>query len=227
MRRGRWMQPGAVLGVVAVVLLVPGGTPVGQPDSEDIAMSPISGDPDRPRRHYRLRDARGLTDAQASDIYAIVRGALAKGYARSGRPAATHYQTWQLHNRAPYRSSTHGNHYLNNYTNERAAAYGKFEQAGTLPVGAVISKDSFSMTETGEILLGPLFVMEKMPDGFSHATGDWKYSVVLPDGTLLGETRGTGAERVEYCIACHLAREEHDHLYFVPERYRVQAPGRR
>ena len=33
-------------------------------------------------------------------------------------------------------------------------------------------------------------------------------------------TGGEGAERVEYCIGCHLAREDLDHLYFVPEERR-------
>ena len=198
-----------------------GDEPVAVRDAE-VTMSPISGSPQRPRRHFRLRDARRLSDSEADAVYDIVRGALAAGYARSGVPAAREYQSWRRHNHTPYRSKTHGNHVLNNYSNARAVAYARFEEAGTLPVGAVIAKDSFSVASTGEILLGPLFLMEKMPASFSYVSGDWKYTLVLPDGTVAGETNGEHAERVEYCIGCHLAREEHDHLYFVPKPYRIR-----
>jgi hypothetical protein len=60
-----------------------------------------------------------------------------------------------------------------------------------------------------------------LPPGFNYVTADWKYTEILPDGTPLGETNGEGAERVEYCIACHLAVEHQDHLYFIPEQDRI------
>ncbi len=190
--------------------------------SGDLEMSPISGDPGMPRRHFRLVNPASLPPARASEIYRIVRPALQVGFAGAGTAAA--YQSWRRFNSAPYLSATHGNHYLNNYVNPiGAAAYGCFENAGTLPVGTVIAKDSFTMTRSGEIVLGGLFIMEKMPAGFSHASGDWKYSYLLPDGTLFGETNGRSSNRVEYCIGCHLARAKYDHLWFIPKRYR--APG--
>ena len=111
---------------------------------------------------------------------------------------------------------------VQNHVNETARAYGNFEKAGKFPEGSVIAKDSFSITETVGILLGSLFVMEKMPRGFNYVSGDWKYSVIKPDGRLFGETNGKGSGRVEYCITCHLAREAFDHLFFVPEAVRVK-----
>jgi len=188
--------------------------------SADVEMSAISGEAANPRRHYRLRDPQPLDAERAAEIYAIARAAMRVGYALSGSTAARDYQSWRRYNSAPYLSATHGNHYLNNYANERALAYGEFEGAGRFPVGAVIAKDSFSVTKTGEILLGPLFIMEKMPQGFNYVSGDWKYTMVKPDGRFFGETNGPGAERVEYCIACHLAQERYDHLYFIPKDYR-------
>ncbi|MBI3375387.1 MAG: cytochrome P460 family protein [Betaproteobacteria bacterium] len=187
-------------------------------------MSNISGDPAAPRRHFRLVNPAQLSPRRAGEIYAIIRQALQGGYARSGNATAASYQGWRRMNTAPYLSATHGNHYLNNYVNEiGAAAYGRFEKAGKLPRGTIIAKDSLSMTRSGEILLGGLFVMEKMPDGFNYASGDWKYTLIQADGTLFGETKGTGSKRVEYCIACHLAVEHHDHLWFLPKAYRVPA----
>lgn len=188
--------------------------------SPDAEMSTISGEAANPRRHYRLRDPASLDAERAEEIYAIAREAMRVGYPLSGLHVARDYQSWRRYNSAPYLSATHGNHYLNNYANERALAYGEYEAAGRLPVGAVIAKDSFSVTKSGSILLGPLFIMEKMRQGFNYVSGDWKYTLVRSDGMLFGETNGPGAERVEYCIACHLGRERYDHLYFMPNDYR-------
>ncbi len=187
--------------------------------SGQVEMSEISGDKEVPRRHFRLRDPATLAPGEAQHIYDIAIRSLTAGYARSGVTAAESYSGWRRYNRVPYLSATHGNHYINNYANETARAYGR---GGRLPVGSVIAKDSFSVTETGGILLGPLFLMEKMPNGFNYVSGDWKYSLIQPNGTLFGETNGPGSERVEYCISCHLAVEGQDHLYFVPRAYRAK-----
>ena len=183
-----------------------------------------------PRRHFRLRQVAHLEPEEANRIYALINGALAKGYGSSGFEDVDKYQSFIRHNKAPYLSSTHGNLYLNNYANQIADNYGEFEQAGELPVGSVIFKDSFSVTEVSQsfsdttesrqIVLGPLFVMRKMERGFNRVTGDWQYIKIQPDGKVIGMTGGAGAERVEYCIGCHLAREDFDHLYFIPEDYR-------
>ncbi len=192
-------------------------------EGADIEMSPISGDIKKPRRHFRLRYPADLSPKEATEIYDVIANALTAGYKLSGHTVAETYQGWQRYNSTPYLSISHGNHYLNNYANPAASAYGAFEDAGLMPVGSVIAKDSFSVTTSRGIVLGPLFIMQKMAPGFNDLTGDWKYTEILPDGTLLGETNGEGAERVEYCIACHLANEKQDHLYFVPKRYRVSA----
>ncbi len=198
---------------------------IAQTDDEpsDIEMSGISGNVDNPRRHFRLRNPRKLDKAEANEIYGLIKPALASGYSLSGLLTLENYQSWQRFNNAPYLSSTHGNHYLNNYANDVAKDYGGFENAGTLPEGSILAKDSFSMTQSREIVLGPLFIMQKMPVGFNEVSGNWKYMQIQPDGTLLGETNGEGAQRVEYCVPCHLARESFDHLYFIPKDYRLPA----
>lgn len=199
------------------------GEEIIEESRETIEMSPISGPLEQPRRHFRLRSPAHLAPDDATEIYEIISGALSKGYRRSGLPAAKNYQRWRRYNRTPYLSSSHGNHYLNNYANAAAAPYGSFEKAGELPAGSVIAKDSFTVTETGGILMGPLFIMEKMPKGFNYVSGDWRYTLVLPDGTVLGRTGGEGAGRVQHCISCHLAVDHQDHLYFIPEPYRLES----
>lgn len=193
------------------------GVQIGQSDNRP----DISGDPDRPRRHFRERTPALLGPDQAGKIYDGLARSLADAYAKSGHPTATAYLDWPRYNSAPYLSATHGNTYISNYVNEVGTAYGRFEEAGKLPFGTVIAKPSFIVAKDGEIRPGPLFLMEKMEAGFKYVTGDWRYTQIMPDGVLFGETDGEDSERVEYCIGCHLAVQQQDHLFFVPPSYRV------
>jgi len=66
-------------------------------------------------------------------------------------------------------------------------------------------------------------VMEKMPQGFNPVSGDWRYTMIMPDGSLFGVTNAEGSDRVEFCVTCHkMAGEQTDHLFYIPERYRVR-----
>ena len=208
----------AGLGVAGV--LADNDAAAGAPDSPRGVIADISGDPDQPRRHFRVRDPGRIGGFEAEAIYRGLAADMAKIYALSGAPIAAAYQGWRRYNSAPYLSVTHGQRYVNNYANRLARDYGRFEDAGRMPVGAVIAKDSIAITAGGEAFPGPLFVMEKMAQGFSYASGDWRYTMIMPDGSLLGVTKGEGAQRVEFCIGCHLAREAYDHLYFPPEEVR-------
>ena len=192
----------------------------GNAGSADIEMSGISGSSEQPRRHFRLRSPAKISVQEAERIYRIALQAMVKGYAQAGIASIADYETWERYNSTPYLSSTHGNHLVNNYANGIARNYGLFEKAGKLPVGSVIAKDSFAVTRSGLILLGPVFVMEKMPPGFNYVSGDWRYTMIRPDGVVLGTTGGQNSERVEYCITCHLFRSNQDHLYFIPKKLR-------
>ncbi|NIA67237.1 cytochrome P460 family protein [Pelagibius litoralis] len=180
--------------------------------------------PAEPNRHDRVQNPAELTAEEAAAIYNDLADDLAATYALSGDPVTAGYRDWQRFNAAPYKSMTHGRRYVNNYANEIAARYGRYEAAGRLPVGSVVAKDSFVVTDDGATGPGPLFVMEKMAESFNYVTGDWRYSMISATGELLGRTNGQGADRVEFCISCHLAVEDQDHLFFVPEEARL-APG--
>ena len=216
-----------ILAAVALLLAaaVSGWSAMGDdaaaPDPPIGEIADISGDPEKPRRHFRVPDPARLSPAEASDIYRSLAADMTEIYALSGDPAAGVYQSWTRYNTAPYLSATHGQRYANNFANAIARAYGRFEQSGILPMGSVVAKDSVAATAAGEVFPGPLFLMEKMPAGFSPASGDWRYTMIMPDGSLFGVTGGEGAERVEYCIGCHLARERYDHLYYPPKEFRV------
>jgi len=196
----------------------------GNPPSVDVEMSPISGDVQHPRRHFRLRKPARLSPREAERIYRIALRAMRAGYAAAGIGKVQGYDQWQRYNTSPYLSSTHGNHYVNNYANTIARNYGKFEKAGKLPVGSIIAKDSFVVTRSGLILLGPVFIMEKMPAGFNYVSGDWRYTMIRPDGRVLGITGARNSDDVKYCATCHLFRAAQDHLYFIPKKFRVKTP---
>jgi hypothetical protein len=59
-----------------------------------------------------------------------------------------------------------------------------------LPAGSVVAKDSFAVTAAGDVFAGPLFIMEKMSQGFNAASRDWRYTMIMPDGSVFGVTNG-------------------------------------
>jgi len=172
----------------------------------------------RPERHFRVENPASLDGGAALSVYERIVDDIEAGYRLSQDPAALQYRDWRRYNRFPYRSATHGERFVNNYANPVARAYGRFEEAGEMPVGAIIAKDSFAVTTRGDVFTGPLFLMEKMPEGFDPPGRDWKYSMIMPDGSYFGVTGGDNAERVTFCRTCHeAAGDENDHLFFIPE----------
>ena len=148
------------------------------------------------------------------------------GYAKShlmsdtGLDIAGQYQGWAIYNTQPYVSDTHGGRYVNNFGNRRAKAYGKFEHSGVMPTGALLAKDSF-MVRHGKVVAGPLFVMEKMPSGFNADSGNWRYTLIMPGGKVIGTTNGKGSGNVGFCIGCHMSAEDTDSMMYLPDEYRT------
>lgn len=218
----------AVAGVVSVGLLVavlviglPGTErSYAQAEAEGEEAPSVSDFDDQPRRHFIVRDAALIDDATATEAYESVIPAMEAAFRSAKNPVAMHYRKWRRFNRAPYRSAAHGRRYVNNYGNGAAGGYDRYEKIEALPVGAIIAKDSFAVTRDGTVRAGPLFIMEKMRAGFNYVSGDWRFTMVMPDGSVFGTTKGANSDRVEYCINCHLAAADHDYLHLVPAEYR-------
>jgi hypothetical protein len=172
--------------------------------------------------HLRLNTPGALAPAKAQAIYQRIRKEMAQGYAPAQDPIARNYPRWRRFNFAPYLSATHGNRYANNYANGRAAkaGYGNLKPGQRMPAGAVVVKDSFTVTKEGEVFPGALFYMEKLAPGRSPETGDWRFVQILPDGSYIGDTIGDSPEDVAFCFTCHKAMAEVDFLFFVPKEYR-------
>ena len=204
-----------LLAVLAGVVVHGGGGPAAAQDD--------SPGPQKPTQHFRVERPAGLTGADALIIYNRILDDMVAGYRLSSFAHAETYRKWRRYNTVPYRSAQHGERYVNNYANGIAEGYRHFEAAGDMPAGSVIVKDSFAVTARGDVFSGPLFVMEKMTTGFNPESRDWRYAMFMPDGSLFGMTNGEGSKRVEFCISCHaLAGHAQDHLFYVPERYRMR-----
>ncbi|MHA1154085.1 MAG: cytochrome P460 family protein [Alphaproteobacteria bacterium] len=205
---------GAALLAAALTGSPPGAGPA-------VAQSDVS--PQKPSRHFRVERPAGLSGADALTIYNRILDDMVAGYRLSGLAFVERYRTWRRYNTVPYRSAQHGERFVNNYNNDAAKSYRLFEASGEMPAGSILVKDSFAVTKRGDVFSGPLFVMEKMPQGFNPVSGDWRYTMIMPDGSLFGVTNAEGSDRVEFCVTCHkMAGEQTDHLFYIPERYRVR-----
>jgi len=143
-------------------------------------------------------------------------------YGKSGSGTAKEYASWARFSANAYVSDTHGARYVQNYANIYGQkAYSQFEEVGTMPTGSVLAKDSFKVNKNGTLTIGPLFLMSKMSTGFASGRGDWKYTMIMPDGSTFGETGGSGSANVEFCSECHAAADDQDYLFFVPDELRV------
>jgi len=147
---------------------------------------------------------------------------MASAYEKAGVAAVAGYTNWTNVATQPYPSATHGSRYVNNYANARGAyKYVKYEDVGTMPAGAAIAKDSFVVNANGTVSVGPLFVMEKMTGGFNAESHDWRYSLIMPTGAVVGVTGGKGSANVKFCIECHASvADDQDSLFFLPDDVR-------
>ncbi|WP_051548169.1 cytochrome P460 family protein [Sneathiella glossodoripedis] len=166
-------------------------------------------------------DVAELSPQQAIAAYDCIQSELISSYAKAGLSEVQNYIGWENVALSPYQAVTHGNRYVNNWVNTVGAAqYRKYEDAGQMPVGSVIVKDSFEVTASGAISPGPMFIMEKMADGFQPELGNWKYSMVMPDGSIFGQTKGKNTAGMVFCSECHASAEDQDYLLFLPEELR-------
>ncbi|MEQ8357730.1 MAG: hypothetical protein RH942_19505 [Kiloniellaceae bacterium] len=164
-----------------------------------------------------------MTDAEALKVYDCLFPTMKAAYAKSDKGDASGYSNWRRYSIQAYVSATHGGRYVQNFANASAKAYGNYENAGTFPAGAKLGKDSFMVNAKGDVSVGPLFLMEKMPAGFNPDSDNWRYTLVMPNGAVAGTTNGEGSANVQFCIGCHMAvTPEQDSVMLLPEEYRVR-----
>ena len=122
--------------------------------------------------HPRVPNPATLSGARVEGAYQAIRGAMRRHYAQSSNPVTLAYQGWRCFTTSPYRSAVHGERFVDNYANDVAKRYGFYEKSGQMPPGAMVAKDSFTVTAEGNVTTGPLFLMEKKLKGFDPNSGD-------------------------------------------------------
>jgi hypothetical protein len=164
-----------------------------------------------------------VNGAEAKAVYKCLLPEMTQAYRKAGLKQVENYAAWLNVSSRPYQSATHGSRYVNNYADSHGAnRYKLFEKAGKMPVGSVLAKDSFIVQPSGKVAVGPLFVMEKMKAGFNKESGNWRYSMVMPDGKVAGTTKGKGMD-MKFCAECHAGvAPDLDHIMLVPAEYRVK-----
>ena len=50
---------------------------------------------------------------------------------------------------------------------------------------------------------------------------DWRYTLIMPNGAIIGTTNGKGHDSVKFCAECHQSGSDNDMLLFLPEEYRI------
>lgn len=178
-----------------------------------------------------------VTDADAAALYDCLKQRMqaqidtleagreieGKSWVLSDRPEARDFLTYANVTRAPYPSGTHGGRYVVNLADAAAMpSYSQFEEGGPMPVGAILAKPSFVISDAGEAKLGPLFLMEKAGSDAFPETGDWIYTLVTPTGGMMGRTGGKNSSGMQFCADCHMGMaSETDSMTYLPEDYRV------
>ena len=220
-----------IFGVLTVVALVVvtlfGGSIVKQDAAVDSQSPPLSASIQNDGRevgvHGTIANPAEIDGRRAEEIYQSILRNLVTEYGQAGDPITSQYPEWKRYNKVPYHSARHGQHFVNNYANELAVGYGKYERVGSFPVGAMVVKDSFTVSDQGTILSGPLFLMEKMPAGFAPANGDWRYMMIEPSGKITGLSEGVRSANVKFCATCHnTVPVASDRMFFMPQAVRVK-----
>ena len=178
---------------------------------------------DGSKGHLKIDNPGQLDDAGIVEVYDKLTAQMVAGYGLSDIPFARNYRKWRAYNRLPFLSATHGNRYVNHYANPLVKRYGALGPGERYAKGAVFAKDSFTVTKGGKVYPGALFVMEKLAEGTSAGTGDWRYLMIMPDGSVFGDSAGETAAQVAYCHDCHRQKAQEDFVFFVPKAFRKPA----
>ncbi len=129
-----------------------------------------------------------LSYEEANVVYTCIADALHAGYKTGGKGwvNASHvanYRNWVQASTLPANPGFHTERFLMTWVNDIGASeYLKYAENPSIPAGTVLAKESFSVTDAGKIVKGPLFLMEKVEAGKSPKTDDWLYTMVSAKG---------------------------------------------
>jgi len=144
-----------------------------------------------------------LSFEEANVVYNCISDALLAGYNTGDKrwvnaDHVANYRNWTQASTLPANPGFHTERFLMTWVNDVGASeYLKYADNPTIPAGTVLAKESFSVTEGGKVVKGPLFLMEKAPAGAAPKTDDWFYTMVSAKGAP------QGINVVTACSECH------------------------
>ena len=167
-----------------------------------------------------------ITADEANRLYDCIEAEMLDAYSKaSDVPSVPEYRAWQMVSTSPFVSATHGSLMINHIVNPVAAElYTSWDgmEGKKFPEGSILVKESYRVTKSGEIRIGPLFLMEKTAPGAVPETGDWIYTRILADGRIQ-RTLGPEGDRMMFCNDCHAATiDSYDAMFFPPEERRIK-----
>lgn len=145
-----------------------------------------------------------LSGEEAQQVYECIAAGLDEGWQKGPKrwiPAdrMANYRGWALASKFPAAPGFHGERFLITRVNGTGhAAYVEYSDTPSIPAGTLIAKESFRVGDDGKVRAGPLFFMEKVPEGTSPETMDWYYYAVAPNGTPMA------VNVMQACNACHM-----------------------
>jgi len=156
--------------------------------------------------------------------YSCFEPRLLSGYAQSKHVMAQIFGDWERATEYPFIHDVVGDRYLVVYGNERAVGDEKTLWLDRdMPVGAIVVAAGFTVGESGELIAAPAMIYEKMVNGFAFGRGNWRQTLIAPDGEILGVSNGPGAENLTACVDC--AARSADRLYLALTNNGIMPPN--
>jgi hypothetical protein len=123
-------------------------------------------------------------------------------YSASKNSIAQIYQDWHRRDDYPVKSPAHGGHYVAIYANDIAITPPTQQVIAGIAKGSAIATPIFNVGQNGKVSAGPMLIMEKMEPGFNTHGGDWRYTLIAPDGAVLSDNSSTNAGQFNFYKHC-------------------------
>ncbi len=148
-------------------------------------------------------------------LYERERPGLIAGYQRKDKPYTKEYPEFRAVSTFPAKPGVHSGRYMMTYVND--IGYDTYVKYGAdpMPIGSIVTKESFKLRPNGEFYPYSLFIMEKVATEKAPETNGWFYDRVLYDGTT-----GMPASQ-DFCHSCHKAYAHQDSLGFPVKEARL------
>ncbi len=144
------------------------------------------------------------TDEELRAAFTCIHAALTPAFGASGHVLVRNFAGWTRVTSTPFASAALGGRHGVVFANARALGTESSDEHFDrgFPVGATLAVATFGVAEDGGVEGGPLILVEKMEPGFFALQGNWRYTIVEPDGQVAAVTRGVNDADVPVCADC-------------------------